>query len=483
MRFQAVERVSSADAERALVVLEQQLRKRIGADVEREGARIILTGLGPSPRTINPRDTTVIDVRAEDGVTLIDADVNFQASALAGPVGQEEIVRRKLMRVFGAARQQLEEEQDWLETERRERMEAAQSSSGASTISSSSARIYTGPRRFDESSGQHAVRAAVHQTTNHAAQEKVEEQQPAVQVVAEEVTAPTEEMVATLVAVPGAEAPVAEVKDKALPEVKSSDVAAHEADNAAMGQSQPKSERASTSSQQTHVRNDIKSFSGAQPAKKDAEPNRPWMRWAAIAACAVAMVPFAWRLRPSTQAAPVIDLTQSAAPKLVPVGDTGPEGALRQWELALRSTDASAQTAYYAVPVEQYMWKHNVNRRDLQAMKQQEIIKRRGLWTVKVEDVDIQRKGSTATVTLVKHTMEQPQGGGKVRERLVHSQLTLKNSLGIWWITSERDIYPKKVATDDGDNFDPNEGETPSWAKPAPASVATSTTPTSPSTN
>ncbi|HEY8997613.1 MAG TPA: hypothetical protein VIM60_06925, partial [Edaphobacter sp.] len=140
--------MSVADSERVLMVLEHQLRRRAGGGVEREGSRIVLTGLGPSPRTINPRDRAVIDVRAEEGATLIDAEVSFQASSLLGPVGQEDVVRGKLMGLLGAARQQLEEEQDRVEVERRERLEEARGGS------SSSARIDAGPKRVEESSGE-----------------------------------------------------------------------------------------------------------------------------------------------------------------------------------------------------------------------------------------------------------------------------------------------------------------------------------------
>lgn len=396
MRFHAVERVSVADSERVLTVLEHQLRRRAGGGVEREGSRIVLTGLGPSPRTMNPRDRAVIDVRVEEGATLIEAEVSFQASSLLGPVGQEDVVRGKLMRLLGAARQQMEEEQDWAEVERRERLEDAQGGP------SSPARIYTGPKRVEEPSREQAA--------DRMAQEQA---------------------------------------------VSSGAAVADES----------KSEREE-----------------AAAAPDEPEPNRPWMRWAAIAACVVAIVPFAWRLRPSQQAAPVIDLTQEVTgkPARQPVPEGGPEGALRQWELAQSSRDAAAQAAYYAVPVEQYLWRRNVSRRDLEALKQQEISRRHGAWTMKAENVAIRRRGDEAEVSLVKHILEQPQGSGRARERFIPSQLTLKNSLGIWWITSERDIYPKKVAAvSDEDSFDPNEGETPDWAKPAPPRVAGSATPSS----
>src|SRR2546430_1494128 len=99
LRLKKMEQVPCEDTELILSVLEDRLRT-LTHDVVREGERITMFGLGPSPRAINPRDTTVIDVRASNGVTTIDADVSFQASSFVADMPQDTIVLGKLERVF-----------------------------------------------------------------------------------------------------------------------------------------------------------------------------------------------------------------------------------------------------------------------------------------------------------------------------------------------------------------------------------------------
>jgi ketosteroid isomerase-like protein len=101
-----VKRFPGRDPELVLEVLEDCLRAVLN-DVVREGKRITLFGLGPSPRRVNRNDTTVIDVKAEDGVTIIDADVRYQASAFLGTAPQDAVVQAKLDQVFEAMLAQL----------------------------------------------------------------------------------------------------------------------------------------------------------------------------------------------------------------------------------------------------------------------------------------------------------------------------------------------------------------------------------------
>lgn len=466
VRFQTVEKVSSEDSGRVLALLEEHLRQVAGR-LEREGSRIVLSGLGPSPRAINLNDTTVLEVKPEEGMTRIEVESNFQASALLGPVGQEEIVREKLQRVIEAARQQLEEERGRAEVERRQ--------------------------QFEES-------------------------RKAIEAQREQVVEPKADPMRPLPVKPQAGAPAVEIKDKALPEVKTADEVTMPAEGPAsetavesrtvsrtasrvgskkvnvdkeeakvkpflVAKGEESGEFKQSRESKTHAAvGDSSAFEFMKQESDDAEESaqrdRTWIRWMAVAACLLVLTPFAWRYLSERRQQPPPIKPVPAAVK-VPVPQNTPENAVRQWELAMRTTDAAAQTAYYAIPVEQYLWKHNVSRQDLEAMKQAEIARRRGQWTVKIEDVTIERDGDEAKVKLVKHTTEQPQGG-RVRERFVPSELTLKKSLGIWWITSERDVAPRQTAVE--------EGVTPSWARPlavtAPSSTASaSATPSSASTN
>ncbi|HEU4634548.1 MAG TPA: hypothetical protein VFS41_00100, partial [Edaphobacter sp.] len=99
MRFQTTKRIQGLNPELVLGALEGCLRS-VSSEVIRQGNQITLLGLGPSPRAINRRDTTVIEVEHEDGGTLIHADVRFQASAFLGMAAQDVVVQEKLDRIF-----------------------------------------------------------------------------------------------------------------------------------------------------------------------------------------------------------------------------------------------------------------------------------------------------------------------------------------------------------------------------------------------
>jgi hypothetical protein len=99
MRFEVRETIQSADMELVLRALEMCSRE-VSSDVVRHGDRIMLRGFGPSPRAKNVHDTTVFCVNAEDDKTVIQGEVNFQASALLGDQPQDEVVRSKIDDLF-----------------------------------------------------------------------------------------------------------------------------------------------------------------------------------------------------------------------------------------------------------------------------------------------------------------------------------------------------------------------------------------------
>lgn len=106
MRIQTSETLATPDAEMVLRVLEHSLRD-ISVEVIREGRQITLRGLGPSQRTMNRKDITVLEVMTENEQTTISADITFMASALIGEAPQDEIVRSKLERVFDRVKLEL----------------------------------------------------------------------------------------------------------------------------------------------------------------------------------------------------------------------------------------------------------------------------------------------------------------------------------------------------------------------------------------
>src|SRR5271170_185077 len=107
MRFEIRETVKNPDPEVVLRALEMCSRE-VSSDVVRHGDRITLWGLGPSPRSKNKHDTTVFCVNVENGETVIQGEVNFQASALLGDASQLDVVRSKIDDLFEQMKAQLD---------------------------------------------------------------------------------------------------------------------------------------------------------------------------------------------------------------------------------------------------------------------------------------------------------------------------------------------------------------------------------------
>jgi ketosteroid isomerase-like protein len=330
LNFATLERLASAAPELVLGVLEKHLHNK-GWGEQRAGSEITLSGLGPSPRTINRRDTTVMNVVGDGAETRIDARVTFQASALLAPDVQEQIVRSKLQQILDAVKAQVEEE---------------------------------------------------------------------------------------------------EIAEKARRLAASKEIEANADREMALA-----SEGADTSAL---VENRL------WVMEKYAEPEDkgPW-RWIAASTCIMVLViaaPLAILSMVVRHDTAVRAAARTAASKHS--AEINVEQTMRQWELAMRSRDAEAQSALYASPLEEYRLFHNLNHKALQAMKQAEIDHRRGLWTMSIEKVAIVQVGDDATVSLVKHVMEQPEGS-RVSEKFIPSRLTLRHSPDGWKITAERDLQQR----------------------------------------
>ncbi|CAN5688427.1 hypothetical protein BH10ACI4_BH10ACI4_16770 [soil metagenome] len=112
MKFELTETVAVANPEEVLRVLEQHLRA-VAGDVVRTEGQVTAFGIGPSPRTVNRRDTTVIDAREVDGQTILSVQVNYQASALLGNMPQDGIVRSKIEGAIDEMRGELKVWKPW----------------------------------------------------------------------------------------------------------------------------------------------------------------------------------------------------------------------------------------------------------------------------------------------------------------------------------------------------------------------------------
>ncbi len=112
MKFELIETVAIQDPEEVLRVLEVHLQKVAGQVVRTEG-QITAYGIGPSPRTVNQRDTTVFEGRHVDGSTVLTANVTYQASALLGNSPQDDIVRGKIENAIDEMRAELKVWKPW----------------------------------------------------------------------------------------------------------------------------------------------------------------------------------------------------------------------------------------------------------------------------------------------------------------------------------------------------------------------------------
>jgi len=338
LNFATLERLASAAPELVLGVLEKHLHNK-GWGEQRAGSKITLSGLGPSPRTINRRDTTVMNVVGDGAETRIDARVTFQASALLAPDVQEQIVRSKLQQILDAVKAQVEAEEIAEKARRR--------AASAEIEANADREIALAPEGADAS------------------------------------------------AIPLNRLWVME-------------------------------------------------------AYAEPEDKGPW-RWIAASTCIMVLVVAAPLAVLSVMTRHETTVRAAAAREAAskPSTEINVEKTMRQWELAMRSRDAAAQSALYASPLEEYRLLHNLNHKALEAMKQAEIDHRRGLWTMSIEKLAIVQVGDDATVSLVKHVMEQPQGS-RVSERFIPSRLTLRHFPDGWRITTERDLLRASMEPSEG---------------------------------
>jgi ketosteroid isomerase-like protein len=110
------------------------------------------------------------------------------------------------------------------------------------------------------------------------------------------------------------------------------------------------------------------------------------------------------------------------------------------WAVAMRTRDADAQAAYYAKTVDLYEGHRDVSRDAVLKDREATIRMRKGLWTVKMENIVVVRQTATeAEVRLVKHFMDQP-AQSEILESFVPTRLVLKKTDEGWKISSEQDL-------------------------------------------
>jgi ketosteroid isomerase-like protein len=459
MRFEVRETVQNSDPEVVLRALEM-CSQEVSSDVVRHGDEITLRGVGPSPRSKNKNDITVFHVRVENGETVIQGEVNFQASALLGDSSQEEVVRSKLVDLFEQMRAQIQ-----LDTLRVATYAAARKSAAGTAV-------------VDRSEKSDVERLR----TLEPPEEKISPVVP-------------ETLIEAMTAAPdlgwGAAALVDELRAGVSPErIDESDYSDYKPRRVSGFEKVFKPADAEQAVAQERI---------AQP-KLPAEPDvaeEPtwaartppyrllleddrmsgwkrfvlwtmalvvllagagggyyyWLRHRTIPSPIVAVAP-ADRVatNPAPKPAPKLDTRKAAQTPAAPPAsppDATPESAtsnaalklwLQDWAASMRTKDANAQAAFYADTLDRYLNQRNVGREAVLRDREATNRMRKGLWTVKMEDIVIeQQTGSEAEVRLVKHFMDE-QETSEILESFVPTKLTLKRLNGEWKITSEQDL-------------------------------------------
>ena len=109
MKFQLDEVVEHPDTDLVLRTLEHYFRD-VSLQAVRTGDQIVVYGLGPSFRTMNHNDRTIVLATSRRPVTVIHTEANFMPSAFMGDAPQDDVVRSKIERVFESLRVQLNSE-------------------------------------------------------------------------------------------------------------------------------------------------------------------------------------------------------------------------------------------------------------------------------------------------------------------------------------------------------------------------------------
>jgi hypothetical protein len=441
MKFEISETVHTPDPEMVLRALEICSRD-VSSDVVRFGDSITLRGLGPSPRVRNAHDETVFRVNAEDDKTVINGEVNFQASALLGEQSQDEVVRSKLEGLFQQMKAQID-------------LDSRRAADYADPEATEAAIAVDSPAHSELE--EDLIPAGASQRRMEARSAGEERGLAATALIAEPVAEPAGEPFRDVVQRAAAKPVVAPERTESLQqeelklwfkepeEIDSGShvgrwavglvallllaagsfffYRSHRMGGAALA---PKVSQPAT----------VPATPAPAPVSNAKPPDAAPAVDPPVATSAPAATPSAPATASSAPATP------STSPSAGPAGGvTDPKVWLHGWASAMQTRDANAQAAFYADTVDRYLDQRNVSREDVLRDRESTIHMRQGLWTVKMEKIVVEQQSDTeAQVRLVKHFIDEPDPSSGILESFVPSRLTLKRVGGEWKITSEQDL-------------------------------------------
>ncbi len=400
--------VEHPDADHVLRTLEHFLRE-VSLETVRTEDELIVYGLGPSFRTMNPKDKTTVRATSQPSVTMLHTEANFLASALAGDVAQDEIVRSKIERAFESLKAELSYGAVSRPITARTLPSAkpAASSAVVEAVPAIATASTPAPVEVEE------ISPVPIESTPDAPQKAFIEAKPEPQPKAKPKTEPDPKIEEPVLAAPRRSAPVPSavtIEEAPVRKRRSAILLVLPllilllAAAVYFLQRPHSSQSLSAAKSEGHTASSSLENKAAAPA-----PARP----------TVAVTP----------------------PQPVPAAmPTDIKAWVQAWAAAMRTRDVQAQLAFYATPLDRYFLTPNVSREQLLKNKQAEVDDRKGLWTLKAEDLVVQRQTpKTAVVYLTKHIIvELPSS--TIREERIKAQLKLKMVDGEWKITSERTI-------------------------------------------
>jgi ketosteroid isomerase-like protein len=424
VRFQFSEIVEHPDPDLVLHILEHCFRD-ISLEAVRSGDQLTVYGVGPSFRTMNRNDKTVLRASHQQTATIIHAEVNFLASALMGDMPQDTVVRSKIEQAFRCMKSQLN-------------FDVALPPADSPSIHSSE------PTRPLPS--ERLVPLAPDVPDPHSPKPSVLEHRSFPTATA---TIATEPLIQPSTMEP----------DEPIALESETPVATAAAAFATVARSAPPIPALAFDSV-TSAPAPPQPFLPMKPnpAEHRRSARLPLTLLAVLILVCTGylllrqdLVGNLFSLKNSTQhAAPDADqpaATQSSSPSAQsshPPTTAGPEDIrawVEDWAAAMRTSDAEAQVSFYADPLNRYFLTPNVSRSELLREKKSDIESRGGLWTFKAENVQIQRQSeSNAIVLLTKHITVKPPSSSSIREQRIKTQLKLKIVNGNWKIISERTL-------------------------------------------
>jgi hypothetical protein len=448
VRFQTSESIPSQDPEIVLRALETCLRD-VATDIVRTGLQITMRGLGPSPRVINRRDTAVLRVESEADQTVINADVTFQASAFLGDVPQDDVVRSKLNRVFEQMKMQLD-----LDHRRASRLPSPPVTQSTRSTAEETAsppptpevRLTTPnlaepslrpqpPIRKSEPIESKPVKPESEPIQPQLVEQQPAHEQPPSTVVAarppatkniSDTPCPNNPPPYKMVWEPAPQAAILPVSSAASYALKTVVVLA--ASVILLGPSL------------YLVRHHASATTLPTPPPTTTQPLAVSPKPLTTTQPSASTTPPPTTILPPTPTPPPPAKTASLpSASSAALNASDPKVWLQNWVAAMRTRDAAAQASFYADPTDRYLGKSNVSKADILQDKHVAIVNREGLWTVKLEEITLNRQSEDeVTVHLVKHYMAETEPA-QISEQFVPSRLKLRRINNQWKIISEQD--------------------------------------------